>query len=77
MKIVEVKWLDAIGDGCWCSYTHHEDLANEIHTIGFLVSENDDSITVSAHLSGLDTCDNPMRIPRVSIVEYYEIELKL
>ena len=76
MKIVEVKWLDSIGDGAWISYTSHEGLDNEIHTIGFLVSENDDSITISAHLSGLNTCDNPMRIPRISIIEYYEIKFK-
>ena len=75
-KIVEVKWWDAIGDGGWCSYDYHSNRNMIIHTVGFLVCEDKDSITVSAHISGLESCDNPMRISRVAIVEYYEIEFK-
>jgi len=74
MKIVEIKWIDAIGDGGWCPYDCHGNKNMVIHSIGWLVSEDEQSVTVSCHLSGLGNCDNPMRIPRVAILEYYEIE---
>ena len=75
-KKVEVKWWDAIGDGGWCPFDFHSNKNMVIHTFGFLVVEDDDSITVSGHLSGLGSCDNPMRIPRINIIEYYEIEFE-
>jgi len=73
-KIVEVKWIDAIGDGGWCSFDYHSNRNMMIHSAGFLVHEDNETITVSSSISGAGHCDNPMRIPRVCIVEYYEIE---
>lgn len=76
MKIVEIKWIDAIGDGGWCDLDNHSNKNMMIHTMGFLVDEDKDSVTVSAHLSGLGHCDNPMRIPKLAILERYEIKFK-
>lgn len=65
---VEIKWVDSCSRGM--PWTDRDDLANlspaVIRSVGFVVAESDDSVTLAAHLSPHQVA-GVMCIPRVAI----------
>lgn len=71
---VYVKWLDAQSHDDWMSIEDLEDNLPEIHTVGFLIKESSEMITV---VQNYDSSNNQismvMEIPRSWCVEVKQI----
>ena len=78
MKWVYAKWVDSSGRSGWQQIdTAHAEHSLECESLGFLIKESDDRITISAHLfPAINNCNDTITIPRVALVEFYEIELE-
>lgn len=79
MTIVQIEWLDSFRTHGWLDAedaTSRKEM--DCYTIAYLVSENDKSITVATSHDGNDDPKflDPLTIPRVAIVGYWEIELE-
>lgn len=71
-RIIDVRWVDSGTGGGWQFLTHLDAAPCECRTVGFLLHENKDSITVSSSLSfGTDGKPNqaadPITIPKVAV----------
>lgn len=73
--LVWIDWLDSTGGGGWRSIEGLGRAMLECRSVGFLVHEDDESVTVSASLASLGNADEPIRIPKVSITGRWEIEV--
>ena len=71
--IVDILWVDSFGMGVWCSVDALGDITLECRTVGFLVAEDEISITVAPSLNCTGDCDSPIRIPKVAIKSREEI----
>ena len=76
-KIVYVEWLDSIGHPGWKDPDELTDPPPmRCITIGFLVRETDDVVTVSASWSATGSFDCPISIPWIAVIKYYTVGLK-
>ncbi len=74
-KFVEVTWIDSTGFAGW-QEKQTPRTATTCRTVGFLVNENDDYITIAAtYDSFTDAYHSPLTIPKVAIIERWELEL--
>lgn len=71
--IVDILWVDSFGMGVWSDFDSLGDISLECRTVGFLVAEDEISITVSPSLNCTGQCDSPIRIPNVAIKSREEI----
>lgn len=69
-KVIEVDWIDSSSSPGWDDPTpSHPDTMN-VKSIGFLVCEDKETITMSAHLvRSKKYCHSPMTIPKVAIIK--------
>jgi len=77
MKIVFVVWLDAASNDSWTATEGAmEQQLHEIHTVGHLISENEQKIVVglSKDLIG-DSVSNYIAIPKVWIKDRKELKM--
>jgi hypothetical protein len=76
-KIVWIEWLDSNLNHGWLQ---KGSIAREVdhlrcQSIGFLVAENDDVVSVSASWDLSETFADPLSIPRCAITKMQEVEL--
>lgn len=75
-KIVWIEWLDSCMNHGW----REENSINlesgrlRCESIGFLVSETDDLVVVSASWDSVESFADPITIPRCSITKMQEVE---
>lgn len=74
LPIVDILWVDSVGASHWEKKYYLDDASMHCRSVGFLVSENEDSIVVSCSLGFCGDCNAPLKIPKVSIVSFYTIE---
>ena len=66
MKKVEIEWIDSKSGGDWEYLNEIQFSPARIITIGFVLDENDESITV-AHSITKNQCCGRITIPKVCI----------
>lgn len=73
--LVYVEWIDSEMVEGWQPVEDVSPEFESVHTIGWLVAENDQGVTIAAHLdeTGKRTCD-VMRIPHVAILRRWAVE---
>ena len=76
---VYVKWVDSTAKIGWYDAENLKGLCLECITLGFLVYEDDDLITVSSSISYAEggkpnSVSDPMSIPRVAIRDMWYID---
>ena len=74
-KLLWVDWVDA--STCSQAWNFPEDMPGipeSIQSVGWVVRENDDAITIAAHW-GNDSVSGDMTIPKIAIVQIWEIDL--
>jgi len=74
LPIVDILWVDSVSIGHWQETCHLDDASMYCRSVGFLVSEDEDSIAVSCSLGFGGNCNALLKIPKVSIVSFYTIE---
>lgn len=73
--LVEIEWADSGSHGMWVDLSElTEDFGVECVSVGWLLSENDASITIASHLAldihGVaDQASGDMTIPKVAITK--------
>lgn len=72
--IVYIEWVDSFTTAGWTPYTDELESPMHIHTVGWLIAENESSVVVSAHFGDNDHTHTPMNIPKRSIVARHPIE---
>ena len=76
MKAVFVEWMDAESIDAWTSLSEVDHTLAAVHTIGYLIAETEDSITVA---SNLDTKNESasciMKIPMGMIIDIRELQV--
>lgn len=73
MKLVEVEWLDSIGEGRWTNVEEAIRIATKSYmlhrTAGYLVHENDDMILIAGSRNETgETVADTMQIPKVAVI---------
>lgn len=67
-KIVRVTWVDSCADFGWrklASVT--PDQYSTIESVGWLVRDDERSITITTSVSSVESCMDPLVIPKVAI----------
>ena len=73
-KIVYVEWIDSSSNHGWCDAGDAAVHDLRCVSIGFLIAENDASITVAAsQCVPTGSVDAPITIPLVAITNLYEV----
>ena len=69
MQVEYVQWIDAHGEDGWLEpHTVNDDCSGLIHSVGFLFSENESSITLLFHASDdKKLVGNYITIPKVAV----------
>jgi len=68
MKIYEIIWVDSVGADGWVSKESvKEQEISTITTVGYLIAETTDSITLTMADTTLDECGAYMVIPKFAI----------
>lgn len=71
-----IEWVDSASHGgVWTHKTDLETGSHKIRSVGWLVREDDDALTIVAHEGG-DQYSGDMTIPKVAITAQWEIVLK-
>ena len=65
-KKVEIEWIDSKSGGDWEYLDEIEPKAAEVRTIGYLSSEDDESITLAHSITNKQCCGR-ITIPKVCI----------
>ena len=68
MKAVYLEWLDSIAIFGWQDETAHKEVMKPIKSIGWIVKEDKNSITISTSLGHKDY-HSPLTIPKVAVVK--------
>lgn len=76
---VYVKWVDSTAEMGWFGLGKLKGMCLECVTLGFLVYEDDDLITISSSISYAEggkpnSVSDPMSIPRVAIRDMWYID---
>ena len=67
MKLIEVDWLDSSGMNGW---THDKSEQNlRCKSIGYVLGETKQGITIASHFSFNGSVNSPMTIPKVAITK--------
>jgi len=75
-KAVMIHWVDSTSAYGWKDINSTEDFDMGVHTMGWLIQDLPDSYVISAHVSDDGTqVDSPMRIPKVSVTGFWEMNL--
>lgn len=82
--VVEIYWVDSYTSIGWFSYEEGESpnpftvdgAKKEIRSIGFLLHEDDDTITISTSMSQSHAYISPLSIPKVAVTRYYQWKVK-
>lgn len=71
MRLVALEWLDSSSPGRWATASAIGDECAIIRSIGWVISENDESVTIASHVSQEKDpeCDGVMTIPKCCIVK--------
>jgi len=67
MKKIYIEWIDSAGYSGWVDDCDFSPLL--IKSFGFLLNEDDTSITIASHVAENDTYYAPMTIPKVAIIK--------
>ena len=67
LEIVDIVWVDSCSYEGWVSKDTFVDLDVKCRTLGFVVAEDDNSITIAASLSFAGNSNSPIRIPKCAI----------
>ncbi len=68
---VYIEWLDSQSTDGWSNPDRDHDL--RCRSLGFLVRESDESVTVATNVSAIEDVCNQMTIPRIAITRLEEI----
>ncbi len=75
MEMVELFWIDSTGFTGWTKSNVPETRAT-CHTIGFIVNETDEFITVAATYDNFtESYHSPLTIPKVAITKRWSVDL--
>ena len=72
-KLVKVNWIDSAQSPGWIYKDDLKDFNMQIKSVGYLVKETDESITLVAHI-GEDSLCSPLQIPKIAIKSQEEIK---
>jgi len=75
MQYFLVHWEDSHGDGSWCNPEDVDDWSLGITSIGILVSEDDQSITLCTSKSDGGQVQGCIKIPKSCIKKQWEVDL--
>lgn len=75
-RAVFVRWIDSCGSGGWRAvepmYQMH---ASTVDSVGYVLREDEEEIVIAQSLDpDNDSVDNCLTIPRVGIVDIWEID---
>lgn len=77
MKLLHVEWLDAAStDGCWMDINDVPTRSLRTWTIGFVVNEDDDTITLAQSRNINDSIQATITIPKGMIVKRRILRMK-
>lgn len=68
-KKIEVHWVDSHGSGGWRYIPDIKTPQLDCYSMGFLIKEDKDSITMSASYSANDSSFDMLTIPKCAIVK--------
>lgn len=72
-SLVRIDWLDSSSTHNWVPLAEAPQVSLLCHSVGYLVAESPESVTISAVVgvddSGEWTCADPLTIPTVSVVK--------
>lgn len=71
-QLFKVKWVDSCGHDGWLNKSEVIERNLEIESVGYLIINGADSITISAHI-GSDWVHSTMQIPRKAIISLEKI----
>jgi len=70
LKLIYVEWMDSCSRrGVWHDLTTFDGALITCRTIGWLVKETDESVTVAGHYDGESCFSGGMTIPKVAITK--------
>ena len=74
--LVEIHWVDSIGLASWQDRETLNDTSMSQRSVGWLVGETDDAFILSATIGdGHDAAYAPLKIPKVSVIDFWTIKL--
>jgi hypothetical protein len=74
MRLFYAEWIDSQGHEGWVELGEAETEDLIVRSVGWLVGENEVSVTISGHISA-DWCHAPITIPKPVLLKWKEIEL--
>lgn len=75
-KVVEIHWVDSMATPGWFGHLEEAKQSMLIRTVGFLVADLDDRVVITSTISSESLIMDPLVIPRVAIVEQYEVRFE-
>lgn len=68
MKIVQVDWLDTMGDLGWKSSKHKLDPKDMLqHSIGYLLENSKQQVVICQSYGEIDNCAERLQIPKCAV----------
>lgn len=71
--IVYIEWIDSSGVDGWINEDDYTPELQTIDSIGYLVDETDEHITICAHKTSTGIIGSPITIPKRCIIEQTQI----
>ncbi len=76
MKIQQIRWVDSSSEEGWCTFTYKRVENITCETVGYLFSEDAETVTMTSCISSFQQPRSPITIPKVSIVSRTDVEIK-
>jgi len=68
-KAIKIKWVDSCYSNGWARLDAEYDKEDiVVHTVGFVIDEDEETVTISSSVSGGKFCHSPLTIPKVAIL---------
>lgn len=75
-SVVWVEWVDSYGSGGWRQIEDARVDDLRIASIGFLIHEDDQAITISTSLTPKGSTNDPLTIPRCAITKLQKVSFQ-
>lgn len=76
-RLVWIRWVDSMSNDCWQSIENSRKASKDVHltceTVGWIVDESNDRISLVQSKSAEGYVNAKMTIPRVAVVEIVDI----
>lgn len=69
LHLYKVKWLDALADGGWKAIEQHRPELIEVQSVGWLVAESRNVLSLAQQLSSAGSAADTINIPKNCIVK--------